>query len=152
MYIDNVGVIGEDGTVVADTLDAVIETLESKGLATHERVVSCGELDVLGVVLDSGRQHTRISRKRVWRTRGALLYLASRPRASGQMVEITVGRATFAGLLRREVLSVFHTVYAFMTTHYHEQAPLWESCRAELRAFAGLLVMLVADWGPLGTR
>ena len=88
----------------------------------------------------------RISAKRFWRTRGALIHLCNKRQASGQMLEIVIGHATFAGLLRREVLSVFHTVYKFMREHYLTPAPLWPSVREELKTFAGLMVFLVSSW------
>ena len=47
----------------------------------------------------------------------ALHEIVRRGRASGRDIERLVGHATFVALLRREVLSVFASVYTFARCH-----------------------------------
>ncbi|CAK0823231.1 unnamed protein product [Prorocentrum cordatum] len=153
IYVDNIGVFGSDGSVVASKLEGVCAAFEAKGLAVHEVATSDSGVEALGVLLDGRRRHTRLTAKRFWRVRGASLALAGRRRASGRQVEIALGHAAFCRLVRRETLSVFATVYPFIRRRYDQPAPLWPSVADELRAFAGLMVLLVSswesDWDPL---
>ena len=71
--------------------------------------------------------------------RGALLALAERPKISGEALEIIVGHATFCALLRRELLSIFSSVYAFIYGHYHDYVAPWREVKEELRAFANAI-------------
>ena len=153
IYVDNIGVFGSDGRVVASKLEDVCAAFETRGLAVHEVSVSDSGVEALGVLLDGRRRHTRLTAKRFWRVRGALLALASRRKISGRQVEAIIGHATFCGLVRRETLSVFSTVYPFIRKHYDMPVLPWPSVCDELRVFAGLMIMLVSswesDWNPL---
>ncbi|CAK0833577.1 unnamed protein product, partial [Prorocentrum cordatum] len=68
-------------------------------------------------------------------------------------VQVVLGHATCCGLVGRETLTVFATVCPFIRRHYDRPAPFWPSVADELRAFAGLMVLLVSswesDWNPL---
>ena len=57
-----------------------------------------------------------------------------------------MGTMTFAGLARRRVLCILHSVYAFMHAHYHCAVRLWDSVREELEAFRGILPLLQSSW------
>ncbi|CAK0835808.1 unnamed protein product [Prorocentrum cordatum] len=133
IYVDNIGVFGSDGSVVASKLEDVCAAFEARGLAVHGVATSGSGVEALGVLLDGRRRHARLTATRFWRVRGALLALAGRRRATGRQVEIVLGHATFCGLVRRETLSVFATVYPLIKRHYDQPAPLcWGS-----------------DWNPL---
>ena len=146
VYVDNLGVIGPDGTVVASVLDTVIAEFMRHGLLIHERQITTTEVDVLGVVVDGTRRHSRLSQKRFWTVRGAITHTLSRRKVAGFMLEAVVGHATFCGLVRRPVLSVFHATYAFIAQSYTTPVPLWASVRQELETFRGLMVLLVSNW------
>ena len=61
-------------------------------------------------------------------------------------MEAILGHCTFAGLLARQSLSIFHTSYKFIRLNYEEAAPLWRSVREELQTFRDILPMIQADW------
>ena len=69
-----------------------------------------------------------------------------RKRVTGQMLEVVIGHATFCALNNRMLLAVFHNSYKYIRAHYFEAARLWDTARAELSAFAGLMIFLRADW------
>ncbi|CAK0796853.1 unnamed protein product, partial [Prorocentrum cordatum] len=136
IYVDNIGVFGSDGRIVASRLEDVWAAFEARGLAVHEVSTSDSGVEALGVLLDGRRRRTGLTSKRFWRVRGALLALAARRRVAGRQVEAVIGHATFCGLVRRETLTVFSTVYPFIRRHYDEPVMLWASVEDELRVFA----------------
>ena len=124
----------------------MIESFESRGLRIHEVEVSRDQVEALGVVLDSRRLLTRLTAKRFWRVHGAIGALCRRRRVTGRQLEVVLGHATFCALLRRETLTVFHTLYPFIRKFRDTPAALWDSCRAELLCFRGLMITLVSPW------
>ena len=140
LYVDNLGSIGSSRTAVEKRLGDSVGRFEAAGLEMHPSDITGGEAEVLGVVLDARRQHTRTGIRRFWKVRGAILHLLWRGRASGRMVEVIVGHATFAALVRRPTLSIFFATYRFIRANYDAMTPLWDSVKAELRAFMNCMV------------
>ena len=68
------------------------------------------------------------------------------------MLEAVLGHATFAGLVRRPVLSCFHACYSYIQRSYHTATPLWPTVVEDLRAFRGLIPYLVSDWSSPWNR
>ena len=50
-------------------------------------------------------------------------------------------------MLRREMLSIFRSVYDFKTAHYNKQVRLWRSAADECRWAANLLWICESDMG-----
>ena len=121
------------------------ETCGRRQLVLHETVIG-DVVDALGTVLDGRAHQTRIIPKRFWRLRGALTRILTVRRCSGRVLEIIIGHCTFVGLLARESLAVFHTVYAFIRKYYMSTGYLWQSVLEELRAFRGLLIGIASRW------
>ena len=57
-----------------------------------------------------------------------------------------MGHETFLGLLRGEILSLFHCVYRFARKFYHRRDSLCISARAELEDFVGITILIEAGW------
>ena len=146
LYIDNAGIVGLEKEGVTARLHDACETLDSCGLVTHEVEVSNVETEMLGWRLGCRRKCTSITSKRYYRLRKTLTWLLALPKVPGWMLEAVVGTMTFAGLARRPVLCILHSVYAFMHAHYHCAVPLWDSVREELEAFRGILPLLRSSW------
>ena len=74
---------------------------------------------------------------------------------TGRELAAVVGNGTFAGLIRREVLSVFSSVYAFIDRVGTSRQKLWPSVRKEIRWFITLLPLLRrrfdAPWSTTAT-
>ena len=75
----------------------------------------------------------------------ALEWLAARPRVSGQVVEKIIGHCVHFMLLRRELLSVFRSLYDFKFSSYTKRTRLWASAAQEARNAAALLHICFAD-------
>ena len=71
-----------------------------------------------------------------------------RRRIGAWSLEAVLGHCTFAALCCRGLLSVFHSVYAFVERGRASGKPesLWDECRAELRVFRSLMIFLTSDW------
>ncbi|CAK0791289.1 unnamed protein product [Prorocentrum cordatum] len=65
---------------------------------------------------------------------------------AGWQLEMVLGHMTFMALVRREVLSIFHPVYAFVAQSYHTFSVLWPTVRDELNCYLGIVVMLESSW------
>ena len=90
----------------------------------------------LGLVIDGRALVTYNTAERYHRLRKINFSVLSRRRAAG-WVEVVVGHCTFFGLVSREVLSIAHAVYAYITAECNQPAVLWGSVREELIAFTG---------------
>lgn len=146
VYVDNVGVLGVVRPEVAAALDGACRELDSAGLSTHEREESAREMEMLGVELDGTRQRSRLTSSRYWKLDSGLSALLRRRKVSGRMLEAIVGQCTFAALLVRQSLSVFHSCYKCVRSMHDVGATLWPSVRAEVQAFRDLLPLLESDW------
>ena len=146
VYVDNMGVIGQNGERVCSSLDELVQAFESVGLQVHGREVRSDGIEVLGVVVDGQRLQTRPTSKRLWRVRQAITGMLQLRAVRGDDLRVLLGHCTYLGLVRRPVLCVFHACYRFVTKMNGESAPLWNSCREELVTFRGLLPLIVSDW------
>ena len=106
------------------------------------------ELDAspLGVNFNGSGLFTALSKKRYWRVVQAGRFALSRRALPGWAWEILIGHMTFCGLVCRDVLSAFHSIYAFMRKHYNQRVPLWASAREEVEHFLGAMLFLRSDW------
>ena len=68
----------------------------------------------LGVRIDGKRGRVLAVEKRLRKLGTILSWLAMRPRASAKILERVVGHVTFVFLLRRPLLSIFSSVYAYI--------------------------------------
>ena len=60
-------------------------------------------------------------------------WLASRPRVSGKAVERLLGHAVHFAMLRRELLSIFRSLYDFVARSYNRRQRLWASAAKEAK-------------------
>ncbi|CAK0865732.1 unnamed protein product, partial [Prorocentrum cordatum] len=146
VYVDNMGVIGQNGERVSSSLDELVQAFEAVGLRVHGREGRNGGIQVLGVVLGGQRLQTRPTSKRVWRVRQAIAGLLQLRAVRGDDLRALLGHCAYLGLVRRPVLCVFHSGYRFVTKMGKYSAPLWKSCREELKAFPAVLPLIVSDW------
>ena len=146
VYVDNLGVIDFDRSLVSTVMQELQKHFDSLGLELHASEVSSGAVDALGCVLDGGQMQSRLQSKRLWRVHQAIAGLLQRGRCSGQALEKVLGHCTFCGLMNRRSLSCFNAVYSFVHANYDCVATLWNTVREELEAFKGILFLLTQDW------
>lgn len=82
----------------------------------------------------------------------ALRWLQRRPRITGKFIEKIIGHCVHFFLLRRELLSVFRSLYQFVQDSYLKRQRLWRSAATEAGWAASLLSISFADlrreWNP----
>ena len=146
VYVDNVGLLSLDPNYVRGALADTTEAFNKMGLIMHDISLACESAEALGVTLDGRAHHTVVSHSRYWKVRLALRWALSLRRLAGKELEVLLGHCTFVGLMCRETLSVWHTVYTFVRERYWGKDTLWDSARAELECFLGLMPLLRSEW------
>ena len=102
-------------------LDLVVHALKDTGLKTHEISVDSATAAPLGVSFNGRDHYTALSFRRCWKVVQAGRYALSRRAMPGWAWKILLGHLTFCGLVCRDVLSAFHSIYAFTRKHYNER-------------------------------
>ena len=142
-YVDNFVVLGTSQSKVESLAAAGVRKLRESGLVVHEVEHSSGSIKVLGWEFEDTVMKPKPAR--VWRIVIAMQRLLQTGIASGRQLEKVIGHATFIGLGRREVLSVFGDTYTFIHRKYHVASRIWRSVRRELEIFCGLCPLLWRD-------
>ena len=75
----------------------------------------------------------------------ALRWLSNRPKVTGKCVERIVGHCIHFFMLKRELLSIFRSVYDFKIANYNKQVRLWRTAADECRWAADLLWICESD-------
>ena len=145
VYVDNLGVLFRDDAAAGRVAREWETTFARHGLELHGGEV----LSALGCRLDGHRPRATTTPERFWKIWAASEEILVRGKCSGWALECWLGHATFVSLAQRGPLSVFHTCYRFCRARYVEVVPLWPSVRQEMRAWKGLIVFLVQDWGAM---
>ena len=83
--------------------------------------------------------------KRIWRIRWALEHVLAVGKCSGKELERLIGHVTFMFLIRREMLSLLSTCYAFIEQNYDRRCWLWKCLKNELSTVLALLPLALAD-------
>ena len=146
VYVDNLGILSPHEGVVRNALQELDEHFSRQGLLLHPGEVSQGETKALGTILDGNQLCSKITPERFHRVRQSIRGILRRKRVSGRTLEIVIGHATFCALNNRMLLSCFHSCYKFIQACYYSPTALWTSARAELQAFAGMMIFLRSDW------
>ena len=110
VYVDNLGLMSVDQSSVEEGLKDVERVFESENLVLHPGLVSTGSTQALGCDLRGDLLASRVTPERYHKLRQAIGGLLARKNASGRLLEVVIGHATFVGLTCRPVLSLFNTV------------------------------------------
>ena len=128
--------------------------LEAQGLVVHEEEAASSKSEFVGLSIDGDRGIISIKTSRLFRLREAIHELLRRNHSSGVLLEVLLGHITWALLLRRELLCVLDSCYAFIAKHgrdntcssgrldlgerqaraIHQVAPLLPLCHARICA------------------
>ena len=118
--------------------------LTDKGLLTHDEEPAARDATFVGLELKRGR-HLSIKARSIWRLRFALDALLRKGFCSGDALRVIIGHLTWAGLIRREVLSLLNASYQFAERIGSRQTRLWRSVRRELWQARCILPLLSVD-------
>ena len=146
VYVDNLGILSPDRELVSQALAEVERIFEAKQLLLHAGEIHSRSVKALGVELRGDILAVRITPSRYHKVRQSITGILERKKVSGKLVEVVLGHCTFIGLTNRLLLSVFHTIYAYVRKQYYIPTRLWDSVREELIAFRGLMIFLQSDW------
>ncbi|CAK0838915.1 unnamed protein product [Prorocentrum cordatum] len=145
MYVDNAGVIGFDAARVTCALQEAQRDFDGDHLKFHVVEVMPEGGRTLGCYLDGRHRATRPTDERFAMVRKGLRCLLRRRKVAGWQLEMVLGHMTFMALVRRDVLSIFHSVYAFVAQNYHAFSELWPTVREELNCL-GIMLLLESTW------
>ncbi|CAK0796309.1 unnamed protein product, partial [Prorocentrum cordatum] len=150
-HVDNFVALGADGEEGRRMATEVGEALTADGLGVHPVTCSRGG-DTLGWHFDEWRPAVGVAPRTARRLILGLRELLRRGRASGAQLRSIVGHIMCRVLLRRPILSVLHTVYAFIDRHPVRVAPLWDTVKQELEWTSRLVPLasreLNMEWSP----
>lgn len=89
-------------------------------------------VDCLGVTVHGALRRVGVSTDELARVISETVQFASQPLCSGHALSRIIGAWTWMFLLNRSALSVFSSVYRFISTAGHRSIPLWHSVLNEL--------------------
>ena len=101
MYVDNLGVFGTSRVHVDEDLMMSLQTLNSRGLDTHEETVHLSSATALGIHIDLRNMLVSVAPMRLWRLKqvfGGRCVVGLCPEKTW---EVLLGHLTFVALLRR---------------------------------------------------
>ena len=140
VYVDNLGVFDSCPDSVARSLQELDDVFKGPNLLLHPGEVSATVAKALGTWVHCDKLCSSLTSTRLHKVRAGIRALLKRRKVSGQLLEIVVSHATFCALSSRGLLSLFHSVFAFVQANYYTPTSLWQSAKDELRAFCGLIV------------
>ena len=113
-YVDGVAAVADNDHDANDLIDRVTEQLEDMGLKCKPACKAGGDQLFTGLVFDRSSGRISVAASRIWHIRLALLHLVHCGYCSGDDLRQVLGHYNYAGILRRELLSVFHVTYRFL--------------------------------------
>ncbi len=128
-------------------LEKTVDGLESVGFGVTQQVKSAEIEKVVGYEVVSTPAQFRLPLRKMVLLRQSLLEMAGQSKVSVDTLRSLVGMWIFGSLLRRELLSVPHSIFHFMEEFDGDVVPWWESARCEARAMARLTPLMVLHLG-----
>lgn len=140
-YADNLNVAGTDADRVQKAKDQVVAALRRLGFRVHEEMDAQNTAQSLGFFIDGLNGVICPIPERLDKIRKVFSWMSRRPRVSGRAVERLIGHAVHICLLRRELLSIFRTLYDFVYANYNNKTKLWATAAKEARWASELLIL-----------
>ncbi|CAK0837412.1 unnamed protein product [Prorocentrum cordatum] len=144
-YCDNVTVFGLSADRALGVRDRILEGFQDAGFQMHDITEAEPLGTVLGASVGGEPATVRRSIDRMWLIRGALLWMASQKRASGEQVEALIGHFVSAAIFRRPALSILRACYEFTRVAGKNHIDLWASVQYEFWLMAAVLPVLSSD-------
>lgn len=128
-------------------LAEVVQGLEGIGFEVSQQAKSCDMEKVVGYEIVKTPAMFRLPTRKQVLLRDALRELAGRPSVNINILRSLIGVWIFGALLRRELLSIPHSIFHFMDEFHGKTVVWWESARAEVRAMANLVCFMSCHVG-----
>ena len=145
VYVDNFGIQSLEEQASKEGLDAATAAFEEKHLKVHE---TCEKASASGIVLDGRRLETRAQEARLRRVRSAIGVALRWRRTSVCELEVLLGHCTYVALVKRPLLSCFHTSNKYVQSTYWSRTALWSTIADELTHFRALTIFCFSQWWP----
>ena len=144
-YADNLNVAGTDACKVQDVKDKVVAHLRGLGFKVHEELDACMVANSLGFRIDGELGTVQPIPEKLHRVRMAFRWLSRRPKVSSKAVEKLLGHAVHFAMVRRELLSIFRSLYDFAAVHGSGRTRLPRSAAREAKWISILLQLCSTD-------
>ena len=144
-YADNLNVVGVNQKEVQDVKDLAVKQLRKVGFRVHEEEDACTYSKALGFIIDGKKRKIYPVPEKRDKVIAALRWLSNRPKVTGKCIERIVGHCIHFFMLKRELLSIFRSVYDFKIANYNKQVRLWRTAADECRWAAELLWICESD-------
>ena len=144
-YADNLNVVGINQKAVQDVKDLAVRQLRKVGFRVHEEEDACTYSKALGFIIDGKNRRIYPVPEKRDKVIAALRWLSNRPKVTGKCIERIVGHCIHFFMLKRELLSIFRSVYDFKIANYNKQVRLWRTAADECRWAADLLWICESD-------
>ena len=144
-YADNLNVIGINKQDVQNIKDKAVARLRQVGFRVHEEEDASTTAKALGFIIDGDQLRVHPVPEKRDKVISVLRWLSQRPKVTGKCIERIVGHCIHFFMLKRELLSIFRSVYDFKTAHYSSPSRLWRTAADECRWAADLLWICESD-------
>ncbi len=153
LYIDNFCALALSEEDSRRFTRQMVDCLSAAGIFADFDATDDDHYALLGFRLAHASGHWELTDKKFWRLVGALDHvLAPNSLMTGREAEVLIGHAVAALMLRRDMLSLFHSLYVFAADVKLRRVPVWPSVRRELRWLRALLPLVRAqpglEWSP----
>lgn len=138
-YADNLNVAGVNPARVQEIKDVIVQKLRKTGFRVHEELDATSAAQSLGFYIDGVGGVVQPIPARLQMVIKAFSWLSRRPRVKGRAVEKLIGHAVHFCMLRRDLLSIFRSLYDFIQHSYEHRCRLWASAAKEARWASHLL-------------
>ncbi|CAK0812350.1 unnamed protein product, partial [Prorocentrum cordatum] len=145
VYVDGVFAIGCDPASVSSTIEQAHQRLEASHLKCKGVQSDPWDQKFTGLNFDFETGRISVSKGRIWRLRLALLEVTERGYCSGDDMLSVLGHYTWAAILRRCLLSVFHSAYRFARAAGPRRWRLWPEVATECRVAAAPIACAYLD-------
>ena len=144
-YADNLNVTGISAQRVQEVKDLIVKKLRDIGFRVHEETEAQSTVQSLGFLVDGVTGTIQPVPERLDRVVRCFAWLGKAPRISGRAVERLLGHAVHLCMLRRELLSIFRSLYDFIHSSYKVRTKLWPSAAKEARWASHLMKLCSSD-------
>lgn len=144
-YADNLNVTGISAQRVQEVKDLIVKKLRDTGFRVHEETEAQSTVQSLGFLVDGITGTIQPVPERLDRVVRCFAWLGKAPRISGRAIERLLGHAVHLCMLRRELLSIFRSLYDFIHSSYKVRTKLWPSAAKEARWASHLMKLCTCD-------
>ena len=128
-------------------MEATAEELEAIGFLVNDRRSGADVVKAVGYEPRASPAALLIPAKKAAQTYDSLKLLTARIRVHVDTLRSVIGVWVWEGLLTRDVLSIAHNIFNFMTRFEGRTVTWWPSARQEANAIADFLIYVECDLG-----